>query len=145
MPLDGKYAAPPQNWVGDQLAAIDDAGDTRAVDIMDRPVVVLTIRGAKTGMLRRVPLMRVEHDGCYAAVASKGGAPDHPVWYGNITANPQIELQDGTERYDLVAREVHGAEREEWWQRCVAAYPPYAEYQENTDRTIPVLVCCPAR
>lgn len=145
MPLDGEYADPPRNWVGDQLAAIDAAGDTRAVHIMNRPVVVLTIRGAKTGKLRRVPLMRVEHDGCYAAVASKGGAPDHPVWYGNITANPQIELQDGTERYDLVAREVQGAERDEWWDRCVAAYPPYAEYQENTGRQIPVLVCRPLR
>lgn len=143
MPLEGEYADPPQNWVGDQLAAIDEAGDTRAVDIVDSPVVVLTIRGAKTGKLRRVPLMRVEHGGCYAAVASKGGAPDHPVWYANITANPQIELQDGAERYDLVAREVTGAERDEWWARCVAAFQPYAQYQENTDRQIPVLVCCP--
>ena len=111
---------------------------------MGRRVVVLTMRGAKSGRLRKVPLMRVEHDGTYAAVASKGGAPDHPQWYFNLRAHPEITLQDGTTTTDVVAREISGAERDEWWPRCVAAYPPYADYQTKTDRLIPVLLLEPA-
>ena len=112
---------------------------------MDRPVVMLTMRGRKTGALRKVPLMRVEHDGTYAAVASKGGAPEHPVWYGNLLADPHLTLQDGTESWPAVAREIDGAEREEWWERCVAAYPPYAEYQTKTDRLIALFVLEPVQ
>jgi deazaflavin-dependent oxidoreductase (nitroreductase family) len=105
--------------------------------------VLLTLRGAKTGKLRYTPVMRVEHNGSYAVVASKGGAPAHPTWYYNIKAHPEFPLQDGTVTKDYVAREVEGAERAEWWERAVAAYPSYAEYQEKTDRLIPVFVLDP--
>lgn len=144
MALTGEFQEPAAGWVRDQLAAIDAAGDTRAVDLDGRSIVVFTVRGARSGLLRRVPLMRVEHDGAYAAVASYGGAPKHPAWYHSMAANPRVDLQDGTEVREMVARQVEGAERAEWWERCVAAFPPYAEYQEKTDRLIPVLVCEPA-
>jgi len=104
------------------------------------PVVVLTMRGAKSGKLRKVPVMRVEHDGAYAAVASRGGAPENPVWYRNLVANPRVELQDGPVRREVTAREVHGDEKALWWERAVAAYPDYASYQQRTDRPIPVFV-----
>lgn len=145
MPLQGEYAEEKTGWVKDQLAKIDESGTTEAVDVMGMPVVVYTMRGAKSGKLRRVPLMRVEHDGVYAAVASKGGAPEHPAWYRNITANPEVEVQDGPDKHDAVAREIDGAERDEWWERAVAAYPPYAEYQTKTDRQIPVLLVEPTK
>ncbi len=138
--MSDDYIPSPSDWVREQVEKIDETGDTRSVSVMDRPVVMLTMRGRKTGALRKVPLMRVEHDGTYAAVASKGGAPEHPVWYGNLLADPHLTLQDGTESWPAVAREIDGAEREEWWERCVAAYPPYAEYQTKTDRLIPVLL-----
>lgn len=138
--MSDDYIPSPTGWVRDQVATIEATGDTRSVQVMDRPVVMLTMRGRKTGGLRKVPLMRVEHDGTYAAVASKGGAPEHPVWYGNLQADPTITLQDGTESWTAVAREISGEEREQWWERCVAAYPPYAEYQTKTDRLIPVLL-----
>ncbi|WP_404348905.1 nitroreductase family deazaflavin-dependent oxidoreductase [Phycicoccus jejuensis] len=138
--MSDDYIPSPSDWVREQVEKIDETGDTRSVSVMDRPVVMLTMRGRKTGALRKVPLMRVEHDGTYAAVASKGGAPEHPVWYGNLLADPNLTLQDGTESWEAVAREIDGAEREEWWERCVAAYPPYAEYQTKTDRLIPVLL-----
>ncbi len=140
MALDGEYAQEKTGWVKSQLEKIDETGTTRSVDIQGMPVVVYTIRGAKSGLLRRVPLMRVEHDGVYAAVASKGGAPKHPAWYHNITANPRVEVQDGSEHFEGVAREVDGEEREIWWKRAVDAYPPYAEYQTKTDRRIPLLL-----
>jgi len=140
MPLNGEYAQEKTGWVRSQLEKIDEAGTTEAVDIKGMSVVVYTMRGAKSGKLRRVPLMRVEHDGAYAAVASKGGAPQHPAWYHNIVANPEVEVQDGSEHFDGVARQIFGAEREEWWKRAVEAYPPYAEYQTKTDREIPVFV-----
>ncbi|KNX37172.1 nitroreductase family deazaflavin-dependent oxidoreductase [Luteipulveratus halotolerans] len=143
MPLDGEYADEKTGWVAKQLATIDETGTTESVDIMGMPVVVYTMRGAKSGKLRRVPLMRVEKDGVYAIVASYGGAEKHPAWYHNVTANPQIEILDGTQRHDAVAREITGAEREEWWARAVEAYPPYAEYQTKTDRLIPVLLAEP--
>ncbi|MBM6400241.1 nitroreductase family deazaflavin-dependent oxidoreductase [Phycicoccus sonneratiae] len=138
--MSENYIPSPTGWVRDQVEKIEATGDTRSVQVMDRPVVMLTMRGRKTGATRKVPLMRVEHDGTYAAVASKGGAPEHPVWYGNLQADPTITLQDGTESWTAVAREITGEEREQWWERCVAAYPPYAEYQEKTDRLIPVLL-----
>ncbi len=107
------------------------------------PVIILASVGARTGKVRKTPLMRVEHDGEYAVVASLGGAPSNPVWYNNLTANPHVELQDGPVRKDYQAREAHGGERDTWWERAVAAYPDYAEYQKNTDRTIPVFVLTP--
>ena len=147
MPLQGEYAEPVPGWQADQITEILRTGDTGSVAVKGMSVVTLTIRGAKSGLLRRVPLMRVEQDGAYAAVASKGGAPQHPAWYHSIVANPHIMLQDGTETRDYLAHEATGAEREAWWPRCVEAFPPYAEYQESasasTGRLIPVFVCEP--
>lgn len=129
-----------QGWVRKQLETIEETGDTRSVNIMGRPVIVVEVLGAKSGLWRRVPLMRVEHDGVYAAVASKGGSPKHPVWFHNISANPDVLVQDGTETHAATARLITGPEREEWWARCVEAYPPYAEYQTKTEREIPVFL-----
>lgn len=123
------YVPSPTGWVREQVEAIEAAGDTRAVSLRGRPVVVLTMRGARSGAIRKVPLMRVEHDGVYAAVASQGGRPDHPQWYHNLVAQPRIELQDGTQTFPVTARLVEGTEYEQWWQRCVEAFPPYAEYR----------------
>jgi deazaflavin-dependent oxidoreductase (nitroreductase family) len=133
----------PQGWVRDQTKKILETGSTEGVLILGRPVVLLTVRGAKTGKLRYTPVMRVEHDGRYAVVASKGGSPSHPTWYYNIKAHPEVSLQDGAETNDYLAREVDGAERAEWWERAVAAFPNYATYQEKTDRRIPVFVLDP--
>jgi F420H(2)-dependent quinone reductase len=143
MPLDGEYELSPEGWVRDQTEKILETGTTTAVQIMDRPVILLTTRGAKSGKLRKVPLMRVEHDGTYAIVASLGGAPQHPVWYHNVKANPQVELQDDTVTRDYTAREVTGNEKALWWERAVAAYPEYENYQKKTDRQIPVFVLEP--
>lgn len=137
---EGKYVPSPTGWVRRQVEKIEASGTTEAVDIMGMPVVLLTMTGAKTGATRKVPLMRVEHDGVYAAVASQGGAPKHPVWYHNLKADPDILLQDGTETFPVRARQLDHEERAEWWPRCVAAYPPYADYQTKTDRVIPVFV-----
>ena len=143
MPLDGEREISPEGWVRDQTEKILETGTTEGVEVFDRPIVLVTIRGAKSGKLRYTPLMRVEHDGRYALVASKGGAPEHPLWYHNLTANPHVELQDGTVAKEYDARELSGDERAEWWERSVAADPPYAEYQEKTDRQIPVFVLEP--
>ena len=143
MTLTGERLISPEGWVRDQTKRILETGTTDGVTIRDRPVVLVTIRGAKSGKLRYTPLMRVEHDGRYALVASKGGAPEHPRWYHNLVANPHVELQDGTKTMEYDAREVTGDERAQWWERSVAAYPPYAEYQEKTDRLIPVFVLEP--
>lgn len=140
---NGEYVPSPSAWVRDQVDAIEAAGDTRAVSVMDRPVVLMTMRGRRSGAVRKVPVMRVEHDGAYAAVASKGGAADDPAWYANLVADPAIVLQDGTRSWPATAREVHGAERDAWWARCVEAFPQYATYAENTDRLIPVFVLEP--
>lgn len=121
------------------------AGTTAAVDIMGMQVVLLTMRGAKSGKIRKVPLMRVEHNGVYAAVASLGGAPKNPVWYYNLKAEPKLTLQDGDVTKEYVAREIEGAEYDEWWPRAVAAYPPYAEYQTKTTRKIPLFVLDPIK
>lgn len=133
----------PTDWVQNQTKKILETGTTEGIQISGSPIVLLTLRGAKSGKLRYTPVMRVEHDGRYAVVASKGGAPEHPTWYHNIKAHPEFRLQDGTVAKDYVAREVDGAERAEWWQRAVAAYPAYAEYQQKTDRQIPVFVLDP--
>ncbi|ORB72425.1 nitroreductase family deazaflavin-dependent oxidoreductase [Mycobacterium scrofulaceum] len=130
----------PTDWVREQTERILQQGTTDGVEIFDRPVVLLTMTGAKSGKKRYVPLMRVEDGGRYAIVASKGGAPEHPVWYFNLKANPEVTLQDGAKVVTLRARELEGAERAQWWQRAVDAYPPYAEYQTKTSRQIPVFV-----
>ncbi|MCX4513809.1 nitroreductase family deazaflavin-dependent oxidoreductase [Streptomyces sp. NBC_01619] len=142
MPLEGEYEPSPEQWVREQVELYESSGGTKGTTLMDTglPVIVLTTRGAKSGKIRKSPLMRVEHEGRYAVVASKGGLPSHPVWYFNIKADPHVELQDGPVRQDMTAREVTGDEKAEWWERAVAAYPPYAEYQEKTDRVIPVFV-----
>ena len=142
MTIQGEYVPSPRKWVRDQVATIEAQGTTRGVHIMERPVVLLTMRGV-SGKVRKVPLMRVEHDGRYAAVASQGGAPEHPKWYGNLRKNPVLDLQDDDRTWTVRARELEGAEREEWWPRCVAAFPPYADYQVKTDRLIPVFVLEP--
>jgi deazaflavin-dependent oxidoreductase (nitroreductase family) len=142
MPLTGEYEPSPQQWVRDQVEQYESSNGEQANTLLDTglPVIILTSRGARSGKVRKTPLMRVEHDGAYAAVASQGGAPTHPVWYHNLLADPNVELQDRSSKWDMTAREVSGTEREEWWKRAVAAYPPYAEYQERTDRLIPVFV-----
>jgi deazaflavin-dependent oxidoreductase (nitroreductase family) len=142
MTILGEYVASPTAWVRSQVEKIETAGTTRAVDIQGRPVVMLTMHGL-SGKVRKVPLMRVEHDGVYAAVASKGGAPEHPKWYANLRKNPVLDLQDHDRTWTVRARELEGAEREEWWPRCVEAFPPYADYQVKTDRLIPVFVLEP--
>jgi deazaflavin-dependent oxidoreductase (nitroreductase family) len=146
MPLEGEYEPSSQDWVRNQVEEYEASGGTRATTLRDTglPVVIVTSRGAKSGKLRKNPLMRVEHDGRYAAVASVGGAPRNPVWYYNLVGDPHVELQDGPVKQDMVAREVTGAEKAEWWERAVAAYPDYAVYQASTDREIPVFVLEPA-
>ena len=143
MPLNGEREISPEGWVREQTEKILAAGTTDGVQVLDRPIVLVTVRGAKSGKLRYTPVMRVEHDGSYAMFASKGGAPEHPAWYHNLVANPHVELQDGTVTKEYDAREVTGDERREWWERSVAAYPPYAEYQQKTERLIPVFVLEP--
>jgi deazaflavin-dependent oxidoreductase (nitroreductase family) len=133
----------PTEWVQNQTKKILETGTTEGIKVLGKPIVLLTVRGAKSGKLRYTPVMRVEHNGSYAVVASKGGAPEHPTWYHNIKAHPEVVLQDGTVVKEFVAREVDGAERAEWWERAVAAYPSYAEYQTKTDRQIPVFVLDP--
>ncbi|MFF2623432.1 nitroreductase family deazaflavin-dependent oxidoreductase [Oerskovia jenensis] len=140
MPITGEYAPSTSDWARKQAELYESSGGTKGTTLRGMPVVILWTLGAKSGKIRKTPLMRVEHDGDYAVVASLGGAPQHPVWYHNIVANPHVELQDGPERHDYTAREVTGAEKELWWERAVAAYPDYASYQERTDREIPVFV-----
>jgi deazaflavin-dependent oxidoreductase (nitroreductase family) len=144
MALTGEREISPVGWVREQTEKIVTTGTTTSVrHESGRPIVLVTVRGAKSGKLRYTPVMRVEHDGRYAMVASKGGAPEHPNWYHNLVANPHVELQDGTVTKEYDARLVSGPERDEWWERAVAAYPPYAEYQTRTDRQIPVFVLEP--
>lgn len=129
-------------WVREQVEAYERSGGQEANTLRDTglPVIVLTTQGRRSGKLRKSPLMRVEHDGQYALVASVGGAPRHPVWYLNLRDSGSATVQDGPEPFDVTVREVEGEEREQWWRRAVAAFPPYAEYQKKTDRRIPVLV-----
>ena len=143
MPLDGTYEPSPQAWVREQVETYERTGGREANTLMDTglPIIVVTTRGRRSGTLRKSPVMRVEHGGEYALVASKGGAPSHPEWYHNLVADPEaVTIQDGPEPFDARVREVTGEERRQWWERAVAAYPPYAEYQEKTERRIPVLV-----
>ena len=143
MPLTGEYEPNPMEWVRTQVELYEGSGGTEGTTLRGRPVVVLTMLGAKSGKLRKIPLMRVEHEGRYGAVASMGGQPQHPVWYFNLLANPLLELQDGPVKRDYRARLVEGEEKALWWQRAVAAYPEYETYQEKTDREIPVFVLEP--
>ncbi|HEY8308888.1 MAG TPA: nitroreductase family deazaflavin-dependent oxidoreductase [Lapillicoccus sp.] len=143
MTLQGDYAPSPRPQARDDVTRIEAAGDTNVVDRQGRPVVVVTMRGARTGALRKVPLMRVEHDGVLVIVASQGGAPEHPQWYWNLRADPDVEVQDGTTTFAARARELEGKERFDWWVRAVEAFPPYAEYQVRTQRLIPLFLLEP--
>jgi deazaflavin-dependent oxidoreductase (nitroreductase family) len=138
MPLDGEYAPGRSAWARKQADLYEATNGAEARDLRGRPVIVLTSIGARTGKLRKTALMRVEHDGLYAVVASQGGAPKHPVWYHNLKANPHVELQDGASKRDYRAREVTGDEKAVWWERAVEAWPDYAKYQTKTSRQIPV-------
>lgn len=143
MALEGEYEPSPSAWVRDQVALYEASRGREGTTLRDTglPVVVVTSRGRRSGKLRKSPVMRVEHDGEYAVVASKGGAPDHPEWYHNLVTHPdEVELQDGPDRFPVTVRQVSGEERRIWWERAVAAYPSYADYQASTDREIPVLV-----
>jgi F420H(2)-dependent quinone reductase len=144
MPIDGEYEPSAWGWVARQVDQIESSGGTVGLTMQGKPVVVVTMRGRKSGKVRKAALMRVEHDGTYAIVASKGGDPDHPGWYHNIVADPDVTLQDGTDVRDMRAREIEGGERDEWWGRAVEAWPDYAKYQRQTDRTIPVILLEPA-
>jgi len=144
MTLNGEYEPSPEQWVRDQVAAYEASGGQEANTLRDVPVVVVTSVGARSGKIRKNPLMRVEHDGRYALVASKGGAPSHPTWYHNLVKHPTIELQDGAERREFTVHVVEGEDRAAWWERAVAVWPDYADYQTKTDREIPVFVAEPA-
>ncbi|EWM09905.1 MULTISPECIES: nitroreductase family deazaflavin-dependent oxidoreductase [unclassified Kutzneria] len=143
MPLQGEYEASAQDWVREQVEKVEQTGGAEGTELRGVPIIVVTSVGAKSGKLRKSPVMRVEHDGVYAAVASYGGAPKHPVWYHNFKANPLVEVQDKTVKKDYRARELEGAERELWWDRAVQVWPDYAEYTKKTDRLIPVFVLEP--
>lgn len=146
VPLEGEYAPPdPADWVREQIEAWERSGGTEGTTLRDTglPVVIVVNRGVRSGQLRRTPLMRVEHAGSYLAVGSKGGAPKNPAWVANLRADPRVEVWDGPTRGDYVAREIEGDERSTWWERAVAAYPPYADYQQRTERLIPVFVLEP--
>jgi deazaflavin-dependent oxidoreductase (nitroreductase family) len=143
MSLEAEYEPSPAQWVRDQVEEYESSGGQRGNTLRDTglPVVIVTTRGNKSGKIRKTPLMRVEHDGEYLLVASKGGAPAHPVWYYNLKADPQsVTIQDGPEPFAVKVRELNGDERAQWWERAVAAFPPYAGYQQKTQRTIPVFL-----
>ncbi len=147
MPLKGVYAEPDsRDWVREQIETWERSGGTDGTTLRDTGMacVIVVNRGARSGLLHRTPLMRVEHGGSYLAVGSKGGAPKNPAWVANLRVNPQVEVWDGPERGDYVARELEGDERSSWWERAVAVFPNYAEYQERTERMIPVFLLKPA-
>ncbi|WP_193047483.1 nitroreductase family deazaflavin-dependent oxidoreductase [Mycolicibacterium baixiangningiae] len=143
MPLTGEYEPSTSDWAREQAEKFVESGGTEATELNGMPIILLTTVGAKSGKVRKTPLMRVEHQGEYAVVASLGGAPKHPVWYFNIKKNPRVELQDQTVTKEYDAREVFGEEKAEWWERAVEAYPDYADYQKKTEREIPVFVLTP--
>jgi F420H(2)-dependent quinone reductase len=146
MPITGDYEPSTSAWVADQVAEYEASGGTRANTLRDTgiPVIIVTMIGAKSGKVRKIALMRVEHDGEYALVASKGGHSEHPGWYANLVADPRIMIQDGPTALDYVAREVAGDTRQVWWDRAVSIYPPYADYARRAGRIIPVLVASEA-
>ncbi|MCW2559539.1 MAG: hypothetical protein JWP55_3503 [Mycobacterium sp.] len=143
MPLTGEYEPSTSDWARENAETYIRSGGTDGTELKGKAVILLTTVGAKSGKIRKTPLMRVEHNGEYAVVASLGGAPKHPVWYWNIKKNPRVELQDGTVTKDYDAREVVGEDKAVWWERAVEAWPDYAEYQKKTDRQIPVFVLTP--
>jgi len=143
MPLTGEYKPSTAEWARTQAETFEASGGAEAAELRGKPIIVLTTVGAKTGALRKTALMRVEHDGEYAVVASKGGSSDEPKWAGNMRSQPHVELQDGATKRDYTARELSGDERAAWWDRAVAAWPPYADYQQKTDRLIAVFVLEP--
>jgi F420H(2)-dependent quinone reductase len=143
MPLSGEYEPSTSDWARENAEKYVESGGTDGTELQGKPVILLSTIGAKTGKIRRTPLMRVEHDGEYAVVASLGGAPKNPVWYHNVKAHPRVELQDGPVTRDYEAREVFDDEKAAWWERAVEAWPDYAEYQTKTDRQIPVFVLTP--
>lgn len=145
MPLTGDYEPSTSDWARENAELYMASGGREGTELKGKPVVLLTTIGARTGKLRKTPLMRVEHEGEYAVVASLGGAPKNPVWYHNIKVHPHVELQDGTVTADYEAREVFGAEKAAWWQRALEVWPDYADYQQKTDRDIPVFVLTPIR
>jgi F420H(2)-dependent quinone reductase len=143
MPLTGEYEPSTDRHAREQAEAFERSGGQERNTLRGVPIIVLTSIGAASGKLRKTPLMRVEHEGRYAVVASKGGAPKHPAWFRNLVEHPHVELQDGAVKRDYTARLVHGAERDEWWQRAVAVWPDYDAYTKRTDREIPVFVLEP--
>lgn len=143
MPLTGEYEPSTSDWARKQMELFERSNGAEGNMLRGMPIIVVTSLGAKSGKLRKTPLMRVEHNGEYAAVASLGGSPKHPVWYYNLKKNPLVELQDGPVKRDYHAREVTGEEKAAWWERSVAAYPDYADYQKKTTREIPVFVLTP--
>ncbi|HWG61253.1 MAG TPA: nitroreductase family deazaflavin-dependent oxidoreductase [Streptosporangiaceae bacterium] len=145
MSVQEEYEPSSAAWVRDQVELYERSGGSKGTTLRDTglPVVIITNRGVRSGKIRKTPVMRVEHDGRYAAVASQGGAPEHPGWYYNFRAHPRVQLQDGPDKREMLARELNGAERAEWWERAVAAYPPYGDYQQRTTRLIPVFVLEP--
>ena len=144
MPLHGEYEPSPWDIIAEQVLQYEQSGGTEATTLEGKPCVILTTRGRRTGKLRKTPLMRVEYEGSYAVVASMGGAPDHPVWYHNLVANPdEVTVQDGPDLHDVGARQVEGDEKAEWWARATAVWPAYDQYQTSTDRAIPVVVLEP--
>jgi deazaflavin-dependent oxidoreductase (nitroreductase family) len=145
MPIDGEYEPSTQQWVRDQVADYESSGGTRANTLRETgiPIIIVTMRGRSSGKVRKIALMRVEHEGSYALVASKGGADDHPAWYHNLMADPQVMIQDGPSPHDFRVRVVQGDERAAWWERSVAVFPTYADYANKTDRQIPVFVAEP--
>ena len=138
--MSGEYAPSTSDWSRENAEKYMESGGTEGTELQGKPVILLSTIGARSGKLRKTPLMRVEHNGEYAVVASLGGAPKNPVWYYNVKANPRVELQDGGESHDYDAREVFGDEKAAWWERCVQAWPDYANYQKKTERQIPVFV-----
>ena len=142
MPLEGEYEPSPEAWVREQVERYEATGGREANTLRDTglPIVIVSTRGAKSGKVRKLGLMRVAHDGVYAMVGSQGGAPEDPAWVANVRADPHVTVQDGPEPWDGVAREITGEEKAQWWERAVAAYPPYADYQKKTDREIPVFL-----
>ena len=143
MTADSEYTPSPHDYVRETVERYESSGGTEGNTMMGKPTVILTTVGNKTGKIRKTPLMRVEHNGSYAVVASLGGDPKHPVWYYNITANPEVELQDGATKKKYVAHEATGEEKAEWWARAVEAWPDYDNYQKKTDRVIPLFVLTP--
>ncbi|MCX5554545.1 nitroreductase family deazaflavin-dependent oxidoreductase [Streptomyces sp. NBC_00038] len=143
MPLQGEYEPSPTSWVREQVAQYEASDGEQGGTFLDLPVIILTTKGVNSGKIRKMPLMRVAHNGSYAVAASNGGADQHPAWYHNVVAHPLVEVQDRAARQDMLARELHGEEKAKWWKRADATYPPFAEYRAGTGRSIPLFILEP--